>query len=461
MKYLTHCFILLVFAIGLVRCDYERIELTTDDCPDPTNPTCPCPNPSNPTCPITFNTLIAQSSLGCAGDFRAFDVVEVGGAGFFIVGQCNGEALILQVDEEGTGSICNSTQELGTVLSFFTAINTTNANRLVATGYTLDVGGNTDAFNFLINESDCLGGDASGLTGGFFQQWDQGNAILSDVNNIVIAGKWGGHPSILKLTDQMNMTANDIVQEFTLDSTLFENAKGVTLASVNNFPPPGHEILSMVQTSDGGFLATGFVDASSGGAFVRKAFVVKTKNDLELPNSVTLEMLDNFLPYENTTGYDVLEINNGQNFLVVGLGHDGGIPQNLANAQFPDDYPRASFEGFVALLGNDLTLLSHINWTNNADEDFLFTAANTGSGSFLVSGVNTVSSTTQSIVVKEFTASGSSIQEADNISITYSESGKKMDVTKIIKTNDGGYFVLSNQRGDGIRIIKTDDQGRF
>lgn len=466
MKNLFRFFVLLILSIGIIQCDYERIEL--EACPDDTNPNCPCPNPSNPDCTNndnTFNTLFTTTELGCS-NVKVNEVLELNNnSGFMIAGRCEDKGFVMHVSNDGTEIICSGTFELGANFNFFTSIARTNSNRLITTGYALD-GNNTNVFNLLISSAACNQGEESTVdntTAGIIQPWDQGNSIIADRanNNIIVGGKWEGNPMLIRLTDGNNMTTDDIEDIIVFDSTFFEMNVGVQIASVNSFPIAGHEVTKVIQTGDNGFLATGFVDAWNGTEYVKKVFLVKTNADFSGP---ILKVYDLDLPYKNTWGFDLMEVDNGATFAIVGLGFNGQTPQNLANASFPVDYPIQGFDGFVLFAKNtDLSFQSYKNWLGTSEEDLVTGIVGkdaSNSAEFLVVGqVADATSSGKYTRVLGFTNSGGQIVPTE-VDMQFGTSEEISFPNDIIKTSDGEFLIITNVDNTsggpkGIRLIKT------
>ena len=473
-KQLSHLLIGVLFIFGLTQCDYDR---TTFDgeCPDDSNPSCPCPNPSNPDCTtaLTFDKFFPIANFSC-GDAKVNEVLELrNDAGYMLAGRCDDKGFTLHIDNQGTQVICEGAFTLEPDFNFFTSIARTNSDRLITTGYTLNLtDNNTNIFNLLLSASACNIGDKFGVdneTAGIIQKWDHGNSIIADRtnNNIIVAGKWEGNPVLIRLTDEDHMGTSDIEDIAILDSTLFANLTGVQLASVNGFPIAGHELTRVIQTGDNGFLATGFVHTWNGTEYEQNTFLAKI-NGSDF-SSVTLKMYGGKLPFKNTWGGDLVEVDNGNFFGVVGVGYNGSIPQALANANFPTDYPQDGFDGFILLVNNsDLSYKDHTKWVANNGEDFVTTIVNKKEGSndgFLVAGVvNEITTTSKYTRIKDFKNVGGGIQ-ANDIDVEYGESGAYSFPSDIIKTADGGYFIIINVNDIngsplGIRVVKTDADGK-
>ena len=474
-KQFSHLMLGILFIFGMTQCDYDRISF--DECPDDTNPNCPCPNPSNPDCNITsfltFDTLLPMSNFSCA-DAKVNEVVELdNGAGYMLAGRCDDKGFTLHVDSEGKQVICEGSFSLEPDFNFFTSIARTNSNRLVTTGYTLNLASNnTNIFNFLISSSACNSGDKFGLdneTPGIIQKWDHGNSIIADKsnNNIIVAGKWEGNPVLVRLTDENHMGTNDIQDIAILDSTLFADLAGVQLASVDGFPIAGHELTRVIQTGDNGFLATGFVHTWNGTEYEQNTFLAKI--DAADFSAITLKMYGGKLPFKNTWGIDLMEVDNGTLFAVVGVGYNASAPQALANANFPTDYPNSGFDGFVLFVNNsDLSYKDHLKWVGNNGQDFVATIVNKKQGStdgFVVAGINNdVTTSSKYARIKDFKNVGGVIQ-AGNIDEQYGSAGEDSFPSDIIKTTDGGYFIIINVNDTngspvGIRLVKTNADGK-
>jgi len=455
MKKQTPILFLFLLSIFFAQCDYKKTEFEdlTPPCPDDTNPECPCPNPSNPNCAtldITFNELFPNSILGCS-DGKANEVLELNNnSGYMVTGRCDASGFIFHVSDDASQLICNGTQDLLPDFNFFTSIARTTGNRLVTTGYTLG-NGNTNVFNFLISPTACSMGEESEVDNtapDVIQTWDHGNSIIQDAasDNLIVGGKWEGYPFLVRLTDNENMTTDDIEEIFVLDSTFFKSQTGVTIASVNSLP------------IDNGFLATGFVDAEENGEYVKKAFLVKTNPDFSGP---VLRILDasSGVNFKNTWGFDLMEVDNGNAFGLIGLGFDGQTPQDLANAGFPFDYPQTTFDGIIAMTNNsDLSVLDSKTWLTNADQDYCTTVLDLGN-SFLTAGPAKDASTNAIYIrVKEFSKSGNEISEG-TIDFQLGESNEIAFPADIIQTNDGEILVVANVNdlsgaAKGVRFIK-------
>lgn len=458
---------LFFLSIFFAQCDYEKTVFTdlTPPCPDDTNPECPCPNPSNPDCDtveIIFNQLFPNSILGC-DDGKSNEILELNNnSGYMVAGRCDASGFIFHVSADASQLICNGTQDLLTGFNYFTSIARTNGNRLVTTGYTQG-GNNTNVFNFLISPTACNMGDPSEVdntASGVIQTWDHGNSVIQDAasGNLIIGGKWEGFPFLVRLTDNENMTTNDIEDILVLDSTLFESLAGVTIASVNKLPIAGHEITKVIQTGDNGFLATGFVDAEENSEYVKKAFLLKTNADFSGP---ILRILDasTGLNYKNTWGFDLMEIDNGNAFGIVGLGFDGQTPQDLANAAFPFDYPQTTFDGVIVMTNSsDLSVLDTKNWLSNSGLDYCTTVLDLGDKFLTAGSTKDESSNAVYVRVREFSKSGNQISAATK-NFQFGEANEISFPSDIIKTNDGELLVVMNVSdlsGDskGVRVIK-------
>ena len=467
MKKQTPILFLLLLSIFFASCDYKEtvFEDITPPCPDDTNPACPCPNPSNPDCAtveIIFNELLSNSILGC-GDGKSNEVLELNNnSGYLVAGRCDASGFIFHVNADASQLICNGTQELLTGFNFFSSIARTSGNRLVTTGYTQG-GNNTNVFNFLISPIACNMGDQSEVdntTPNIIQTWDHGNSIIQDAasDNVIVGGKWEGYPFLVRLTDNENMATDDIEDIIVLDSTFFKSQTGVTIASVNKFPIAGHEITKVIQTGDNGFLATGFVDAEENSEYVKKAFLLKTNADFSGP---VLRVLDasTGLNYKNTWGFDLMEIDNGNAFGLVGLGFDGQTPQDLANAGFPGDYPQTTFDGIIVMTNNsDLSTLDTKTWLSNSGLDFCTTVLDLGD-KFLAAGpAKDESSNAVYVRVKEYSKSGNQISAAIK-DFQFGETNEISYPSDIIRTNDGELLVVVNVSdlsgsSKGVRFIK-------
>lgn len=462
MNNLSRYLFLLLISLGFAQCDYERIEVPSP-CPDDTNPNCPCPNPSNPSCNITFNSFFSLSELGC-NNAKVNEVFELNNeSGFMIAGRCEDKGMLVHLSQDGSEIICSGSFELETDFNYFTSITKSNS-RLVVTGYTLG-GNNTNVFNLLVSPTACNQGDATAvdnITPGVIQPWDHGNSIIADVasNNLIVGGKWEGNPALLRLTDELNMGTDDIEDILVLDSLFFQMNTGVEIASVNGFPIAGHEISKVIQTGDNGFLATGFIDALDGSEYVKKAFLLKTNADFSGP---ILRVYDVNLGYKNTWGIDLMEVDNGNRFAMVGLGFNGDNPQNLANAGFPFDYPREGFDGLILYVSNtDLSYQDHGFWLNDSSEDFITCIVGKDSPrstEFLAAGVASGNNaSTKYARVKGYTGISDQIASLPLIDLELGEENEISFPSDIIKTADGEFLVIINVDdgggGKGLRFVK-------
>jgi len=456
-----------------------------DPCDDPTilhccetndvQPCCnsmPLPDICNPE-PIytTFDTLILKSNpeINC-NDLDIREIKELpDGKGYVIVGRCSGKGAIIHIDTLGTIVCAEVNLSNEPDFSFFNSVVVSNSDKILTTGYTLNTF-NTSGYNAIFsNNNYCVEQNQFDLDAGpnAAEKWDQGNSIVKGLNNnnIIIGGKWRGFPTLFVMEDESDLGTSGIIDTNILDEDDFT---GVSLAPVGTSPVPGHEVTKVVPTNDGGFLMTGHVDIEDSGVFKRKVFVAKMNSNIQQVTVKTYDEID--LPITNTFGLDIVQTNQGIFFAVVGVGFDSQLPQNLAGASFPQDYPQADFDGFILLVNSSgLEYRDLFKWDVNGMKDLINSSVEKNEdelSDFIIAGSTQSSNNEVKVTLRDFTTLGFDIVQGNEINSTIGDDNQFTEAKDIIITEDGGYVIISNVSSTssnslGFRVTKTDPDGNF